>query len=623
MKIVVFAYHNTGVIFLKSVLKYREVEILNVYTYKDNAVEGIWFDSVYDFCLDNNVPVKIVKNVNEFTSEIMNSNPDIIFSIGCKNIIGKEILNCPKIGCINFHGSLLPKYRGRTPLNWAILNGEKETGVTAHFMTKNLDDGDIILQEKITIKDDDSMKLILEKLYTAYNRICNNVIKQLHDNSYMSIPQDDLQATVFKQRKPRDGAIVWDKSAKYIKRLVQASSAPYPGSFTFVKNQKLILDSVSISKENYNLESGQIKFIGNKTYVGTGTQTLLLDHGRVNGNIFTQGMITRFIQSKDIFNFNNIINEDILLTNAGTTTSQNIIDALFEICPNIHAVDMNPFCYAKIRLGSRLHVVPPVRKEEEYMAELLKICLEQNIKLIIPCSNDDELLAFTRNRRRFEDSGIIVALPDNKIINKCDNKISANEAALNAGLKVPDIFNSQKSISESDFPVIVKPLRGNGSQGIFVANNHSELKKGSKNLKNYIIQKYIKGPEFTIDICYGCTGEYLSALARRRDAVKDGLCVKTRYFSQHPLINEARKFCEYLGLTGVANVQFINGYFIEMNPRLPGGLGLSMLSGLCLPLILIKIYLNKQVWPEELIAHDGMGLRIWKDIDYDPEVISF
>lgn len=617
MKLVCCAYHNTGTIFLREARLFQDLFIQRVYTYEDAAPEGVWFDSVLDFCIDHAIPASVVNNINDVQREIMDLKPDVIISVGCKDIMSEEILGIPTLGCINFHGSLLPKYRGRAPLNWAILNGEKEVGATVHFITKGLDDGDILCQESVKVDDDESIASLLNKIYVIYQRLSRQIVDRLLRGDYKGTPQDESLATAFPARRPSDGAIDWNQPAKIVRRLVRATSKPYPGAFTFYKNHKLIVDSVSIFADPLELEAGALTFRQNRTLVGTGTFPVVLEAGRIDGNMLTHGRITRRLIAHNITHFNHSIAQGILLTHAGSTAAQNCLDALVDVAPRLHGVDMDPFCYARVRLGKRFHVVPPVESGPEYVEALLDLCQSEDIQLLIPCSNDDELLLLSEQRKRFTKIGTVVALPDHQIVRDCDDKIAANKMAAKAGLTVPNHFRSLAEVQDEDFPLIAKPRRGNGSDGISTVSGKDQLLSLNLLENEYFLQEYVEGREVTVDICYDNKGMFIVGLARERIMVKNGLCVKTRFHIEHETICEAKKLCDHLGYKGMANIQFIGRSFIEMNPRLPGGLGLSMLSGICWPLLVVKVFLNRAIWPEDLKARDGLGLRVWKDVHYD------
>ncbi len=148
--ILVFAYHDVGYECLDALIQNDEY-IMAVITHRDNPDEEIWFRSVAALAKKYDIPVHTPESVNspDWIKRIQSWGPELIFSFYYRNMIAEEILNIPRLGAFNMHGSLLPKYRGRVPINWAILNGEKETGVTLHHMVKKADAGDIVDQERL------------------------------------------------------------------------------------------------------------------------------------------------------------------------------------------------------------------------------------------------------------------------------------------------------------------------------------------------------------------------------------------------------------------------------------------------------------------------------------------
>ena len=168
MKCVVLAYHNMGCAGIEA-LRNAGFEISAVFTHRDNPNENIWFDSVAEYASSCGIPAFAPEDINHpvWVNRIKAMEPDYIFSFYYRTLLKSELLTVPKLGCINLHGSLLPKYRGRVPINWAIINGEKETGVTLHYMTRQADAGDIIAQKRIEISDCDTAKTLFGKAVDA------------------------------------------------------------------------------------------------------------------------------------------------------------------------------------------------------------------------------------------------------------------------------------------------------------------------------------------------------------------------------------------------------------------------------------------------------------------------
>ncbi|HTF99383.1 MAG TPA: formyltransferase [Nitrospirota bacterium] len=240
--ILVFAYHDVGYECLDYLIQHDEY-VLAVITHKDDPNEELWFRSVADLARKYDIPVHTPETVNtpQWTERIRSWKPDLIFSFYYRSLLNEEILAVPPLGAFNMHGSLLPKYRGRVPVNWAILNGEKETGVTLHQMVKRADAGDIVDQEAVPIGREDTARDVFQKCVEAARRVMERQIDALTAGAAPRRPQDDSQATVFGGRKPEDGRIDWTQSAERIYNLVRAVTTPYPGAFTEADGKRLFI----------------------------------------------------------------------------------------------------------------------------------------------------------------------------------------------------------------------------------------------------------------------------------------------------------------------------------------------------------------------------------------------
>jgi UDP-4-amino-4-deoxy-L-arabinose formyltransferase/UDP-glucuronic acid dehydrogenase (UDP-4-keto-hexauronic acid decarboxylating) len=241
MRTVVFAYHNIGCEGIRALLRHG-FDIAAVFTHPDDPTETIWFDSVAELSVEKKIPVHAPGDINHFlwVDKIRSLKPDIIFSFYYRHLLGPEILSVPPKGALNLHGSLLPAYRGRCPVNWVIINGEKETGVTLHDMTTAPDAGDIVAQRKIAITPDDTALTLYKKMVPVANKLLNETLPQLKAGSAPRIPQDSSRASYFGGRQPEDGEINWHQSAEAVCNLVRAVTKPYPGAFSYAGNRKVL-----------------------------------------------------------------------------------------------------------------------------------------------------------------------------------------------------------------------------------------------------------------------------------------------------------------------------------------------------------------------------------------------
>lgn len=259
MKTIVFAYHDTGCAGIEALIR-NGFDIAAVFTHTDSPSENIWFNSVAELATAHNIPVYAPENVNHpiWLDVIKKINPDMIFSFYYRNLLGPEILAMPSKGSLNLHGSLLPAYRGRCPVNWVLVHGEKETGVTLHHMTDQPDAGDIVAQEKIRISDNDTGKSLHHASTQAVTRLLDKVLPQIKAGSAPRVPQDHSKASYFGGRGPSDGEIDWTQTADQVRNLVRAVTRPYPGAFSHAGNRKIFFWNVSVVPSKANAVPGQI-----------------------------------------------------------------------------------------------------------------------------------------------------------------------------------------------------------------------------------------------------------------------------------------------------------------------------------------------------------------------------
>lgn len=237
---VVFAYHDVGCRCLEVLLD-RGVEIPLVVTHRDSPGENIWFGSVADLARERRIEVVMPDDPNaaEFLGRIRALRPDFLFSFYYRLMLKPELLAIPKRGAFNMHGSLLPKYRGRAPVNWAVLHGETQTGATLHEMVEKPDAGRIVDQEAVAILPDELAVEVFGKVTGAAERVLRRSLPKLVDGSAVLRAQELSRGSYFGGRRPEDGRIDWSAPAKRIHDLVRAVAPPYPGAFTEIEGKKL------------------------------------------------------------------------------------------------------------------------------------------------------------------------------------------------------------------------------------------------------------------------------------------------------------------------------------------------------------------------------------------------
>jgi methionyl-tRNA formyltransferase len=273
MKLVVCAYHNVGYRCIEELLC-QGAEISLIFTHEDSPTEQIWFSSVRELAEANKIPY-LTSSINEPENieRVRQIAPDFLLSFYYRNMIKPELLEIPTRGALNLHGSYLPKYRGRVPVNWAVINGETETGATLHYMVAKPDAGDIVDQEKVAIAFTDTAHDVFGKVNEAAVTVLRRAWPRLVDGSADRIPMDLAAGSYFGGRKPEDGRIDWTKSAVQIYNLIRGVTHPYPGAFTELNGKKLIIWSARPLEGS--AEPGQVASL-NPLRIGTGNGLLEL-----------------------------------------------------------------------------------------------------------------------------------------------------------------------------------------------------------------------------------------------------------------------------------------------------------------------------------------------------------
>lgn len=291
LKTAVFVSGILGFNILESLSDNKNIEIVCIFTDK-NSIETI------NVCKQNKIPYYKGNPRNDSAVNFLKQQKtiDIILSINYLFIINQDLIEIPKLFALNIHGSLLPKYRGRTPHVWAIINGEKKTGITIHKIVKEVDAGDVVIQKKISIGDNDTGSEVLNKFKKLYPIIINEAINLIISNKIQFIPQDEWKATYFGKRTPLDGDIDWDWSKERIKNWVRAQAHPYPGAFTFLNNKKIIINKIKFSSLgfNYKIKNGTVLSVNPVTIKTPNGAIELLDYyfeGNKNSEILKNNIL--------------------------------------------------------------------------------------------------------------------------------------------------------------------------------------------------------------------------------------------------------------------------------------------------------------------------------------------
>ncbi|HSD11137.1 MAG TPA: formyltransferase [Candidatus Binatia bacterium] len=285
MRNVLLAYHDIGAACLEELVGSGD-ELALVITHDDRPGETIWFRSVRSLAERHGIPVIAPADVNEphVVARVRAIAPDFLFSAMFRQMLKRELLDCPRRGALNLHPSLLPKFRGRSPINWVLVKGETETGVTLHYMVEKADRGDIVAQRRIPISEDDTALILHRKATEAARQLIRETYPLLASGRAPRIPQDHAQASYFGGRKPEDGEIDWSQPARRIYDLVRGVTHPYPGAFTWQEGRRLFVWRGRPTPAPRRLRAGEVDVGGSQAVcVGAGDGALRLESVQVEG----------------------------------------------------------------------------------------------------------------------------------------------------------------------------------------------------------------------------------------------------------------------------------------------------------------------------------------------------
>ena len=251
---VVFAYSEVGVRCVRELLA-QGVQIPLLFTHADDPNEHQWFGSVRELADRHGIEVvvPITPNTEQWLERGRAAQPDFVFSFYYRYMLASAWLTLPRRGALNIHGSLLPKYRGRAPVHWAIIHGETVTGASLHYMVEKPDAGALVDQEAVPILQDDNALEVSVKVAVAAEQVLKRSLPLLIAGTAAAKPLDLQQGSYFGRRVPEDGRIDWREGAAAVHNLVRAVAPPFPGAFTDVNGQRVaILET--------RLDTGAVKY---------------------------------------------------------------------------------------------------------------------------------------------------------------------------------------------------------------------------------------------------------------------------------------------------------------------------------------------------------------------------
>lgn len=247
---VLFAYHEMGYACMEALLE-MGAPVAALFTHRDSPGEQVWWRSCAELAARHAIPVHAPERFDRcWTARLAALRPDVIYSFSYRMLLPEEVLRIARLGSYNLHPSLLPAYRGRAPVNWVLVNGERETGVTLHRMVARADAGDIVAQRALAIDEADTALTLYRKLVPLGAAIVRQYHPPIAAGCAPAVPQDISRGCYFGRRRPEDGLIDWHWPARRIYNLVRAVTHPYPGAFSRAGGRKLLIWQARVGRES-------------------------------------------------------------------------------------------------------------------------------------------------------------------------------------------------------------------------------------------------------------------------------------------------------------------------------------------------------------------------------------
>jgi methionyl-tRNA formyltransferase len=261
MRVIMFGYQTWGYRLLDALLASRhEVPLVVTHPASEHEYEAIWRDSVAQLAGQHDIPVLLrnYPNDDEVVSRLQELKPDIMVAANWRTWIAPRVFGIPRHGALNVHDSLLPQYGGFAPLNWALINGEQQVGVTAHLMNEELDRGDIVLQHSVQVEPKDTVTDLFHKTVALFGPMTLEALDLIESGRSDWMKQDPEKASFFHKRSIEDSRIDWTWPARDIVNLVRAQADPYPNAFTFYNGERIRVLAASVSRNRYGGTKGRI-----------------------------------------------------------------------------------------------------------------------------------------------------------------------------------------------------------------------------------------------------------------------------------------------------------------------------------------------------------------------------
>jgi UDP-4-amino-4-deoxy-L-arabinose formyltransferase/UDP-glucuronic acid dehydrogenase (UDP-4-keto-hexauronic acid decarboxylating) len=287
VRALVFGYHTMGCVGFDALLRHG-FRIAAVFTHRNDPAEEIFWESLAERARGCGIPVHFAGRSDPktpaFAELVAGYRPEFIFSFYFRYMIPESVLRLAPRGAFNLHGSLLPRYRGRAPVNWVLVNGETETGVSLHHMVAMPDAGNLVAQERVEIAFEDTARTLHAKLESAAEKLLDRALPLLKEGRAPSVPMNLAEGSYFGGRTPEDGRFSWEWPALRIYNLLRAVTHPYPGAFTMLAGRKLFVWwAVPQTRPSEAAPGTVLRVAPEGVEVATGDGALLLSRCQLEG----------------------------------------------------------------------------------------------------------------------------------------------------------------------------------------------------------------------------------------------------------------------------------------------------------------------------------------------------
>lgn len=258
MRVLFLGNHTVGVTALAALLD-AGADVGGVVAHPPDPEDGVRYESLFEFARDRGLEViRSTGRDSGLRNFVAAARPELLWITDYRYLLPGEIVESAVHGAVNLHPSLLPRYRGRAPINWAIINGERRLGLTAHFVDEGMDTGDIIEQHAFELGDDEDVAVALARLMPLYDAVSRSVFDAFCRGTVSRRPQDHARATSYPRRTPEDGRLNWRDSAVRVKDFVRALARPYPGAFTELRGVRCALWRARVEPDAPDAPAGTV-----------------------------------------------------------------------------------------------------------------------------------------------------------------------------------------------------------------------------------------------------------------------------------------------------------------------------------------------------------------------------